>query len=118
MSKAPSILEFLERRFPNRVAINRNEFRALLDLSKATDARLKREGNYPPILIFSSVTASRPEGKILLTDLASWLASVQIQELDPTEIKLSSDEKQDLLLGSKNKSQKTKDTKEIFTFKC
>lgn len=100
---ATPILELLERRFPGRAAINRCEFRELLDLSHATDARLKREGKYPPILAISAKKASRTEGRILLTELATWLESMQRQALLPAK-KTSSGKKLGRPIGSKNKA--------------
>lgn len=96
-----AILGNLERTFPGRTAISRPELRTLLGISVSTDARLRKAGVYPKLLVFWD--GPQQESRILLTDLADWLASLPRREGGLRGVMLPSGKKKGRPVGSKNK---------------
>lgn len=62
-----SIFDHLQEIYPDQKTISRADLRAFLGISIATDARMKRDGDYPRTIHV------RNSELILLIDFAAWL---------------------------------------------
>ena len=65
-----SLLSYLRETFSNRQVITASEFRDFLQISAATDLRMRAQGKYPRTISLPGITR---DPRILLIDLAVWL---------------------------------------------
>lgn len=65
-----SLLSYLRQIFSNREVITSTEFRAFLQISAATDLRMRTLGKYPRVITVPGVIR---DPRIMLIDLAAWL---------------------------------------------
>lgn len=98
--KGKNAMTYLRGRFGDVATISTREFREFIGFSMSTDVRMRKNGQYPPVI---RMPGGQKNARIFLEDVAAWIEQGGCQIME--EVKEYKGKKRGRPIGSKNRKK-------------